>query len=476
MVTSSTGCFTIFSADSTGRTALAARVWWAGEKEGVIIAGSVIPNLILYGIGAGALVWAFLAFSPMTRDLVVFLSRDAQIGIFRYRHVYWIVGIACLGLLMLRGIFGLADAGTEGILARGAAALGSAHWLWLMVGGLTAAGLSLLYWAMYVPVVMAPPVEHSVVDIEAADRILEPDSVVLGLEMAGEVRAYPRDLIARPHWFDDELGGKPLMVSYCILCNSGQAFVPVLKDGRRLDLRNMTAFDNNVIYHCTKTGNFIQQLDARVIRGPNQGEVLESYPVVMARWDEWKRLHPDTKMYYAPPMTLRDRIVQKMLMTMIPLSRLAARDKPWHLLHKEIDAKLPAMSFVFGVEINAEACAYPVLALKDDPVINDTVGGEPVVVLYDKTHDIGEAFLRRVGDRVLTFVDATGESGSLVARDEETGTTWNVSGHATDGELTGAKLDPAPHWNQLFWFSWAAFKEGTRINTGESREAVAAAQ
>lgn len=431
-----------------------------------MIAGSVILNLILYGIGVGALVWAYLAFSPMTRDLVVFLSRDAQIGIFKYRHVYWTVGIACLGLLMLRGIFGLADAGTEGILARGAAALGTAHWLWLIVGGLTGAGLAALYWGMYVPVVMAPPVEHHLVGIAEADKLLKPDAIVLGIEMAGEVRAYPRDLIARPHWFNDEFGGKPLMISYCILCNSGQAFVPLLKDGRRLDLRNMTAFDNNTIYHCTKTGNFIQQLDARVIRGPNEGEVLEAYPVVMARWDEWKRLHPDTMMYYAPPMTIRDRIVQNMLMTMIPLSRLAARDKPWHLMRKEIDARLPAMSFVFGTRINGDACAYPVTALKDAAVVNDTVGGEPVVVLYDPAHDIGEVFLRRVGDRVLSFVDATGDAGSLTARDQETGTTWNVSGHAIEGELAGSALEPAPHWNQLFWFGWAAFNPDTRIYAG----------
>lgn len=435
-------------------------------------AGSIILNLVLYGIGAGALVWAYLAFSPMTRDLVVFLSRAAQITIFKYRRVYWTIGIVCLGLLMLRGIFGLADAGTEGILARGAAALGTAHWLWLIVGGLTIAGLSLLYWAMYVPVVMAPPATHHLVDVAEADTILSPGSVVLGIEMAGEVRAYPRDLIARPHWFNDELGGKALMVSYCILCNSGQAFVPVLADGRRLDLRNMTAFDNNTIYYCTRTGNFIQQLDARVIGGPNEGEELESYPVVMARWDEWKRLHPGTKMYYAPPITLRDRIVQRMLMTMVPLSRLAARDKPWHLMRKALDGRLPAMSFVFGVEIGGEACAYPAAALKDDPVVNDRLAGTPVVVLYDRSHDIGEAFLRTVGDRVLTFSDATGDGAHLLARDAETGSDWNVAGHAVDGELVGTKLVPAPHWNQLFWFSWAAFRPNTRINPAPGAPSV----
>lgn len=424
----------------------------------------MVLNFLLFAVGAAALLWAYLAFSPMTRDLVVFLSRDAQIAIFRRRWIYWTVGIACLGLVLLRGFFGLAGPDGGGTLSRGAEIFGRAHWIWLAVGGLASAGFGLLYWAMYVPVVMAPPRTHLLAGKDEADRFLEPDSVVLGIERGGVVRAYPRDLIARPHWFNDEIDGKPLIISYCILCNSGQAFVPVLKDGRRLDLRNMTAFDNNTIYHCTRTGNFIQQLDGRVIQGPNAGEVLESYPVVMARWDEWKRLHPDTTVFYAPPITLRDRIVQKMLMTMIPLSRLAARDRPWHLVRKKIDDRLPAMSFVFGVEIADDTCAYPVTAMKETPVVNDTVGGEAVVVLYDRVHDIGQAFRRAAGGRSLTFdEDASAQTGSLVARDRETGTTWNVSGHALDGALKGERLEPAPHWNQLFWFSWAAFKEGTRI-------------
>jgi len=424
-----------------------------------IFSGSAFINIGLYFLGTASLLWAYMAFSPMTRDLVAFLSRDAQINIFRQRHKYWAVGIVCLSALMVRAIIALSgSAAVEGG--------GSLAWFWLALGGITIIGLSLLYWGMYVPVVMAPPETHHLVDAEEADKIIKPESIVLGIEMGDEIRAYPRDLIARPHWFNDVLGGKPLMISYCILCNSGQAFVPVLTDGRRLNLRNMTAFDNNTIYHCTRTGNFIQQLDARVIQGPNEGEVLESYPVVMARWGEWKRLHPGTKMYYAPPVTLRDKATQTMLMKMIPLSRLAARDKPWHVVRSAIDARLPAMSFVFGVEIRGDRCAYPAKALTVNPVINDTVGGEPVVVLYDKAHDIGQVLMRKIDKHVLTFEQMKTKGGSLSVRDKETGTEWNVSGHALKGTLKGKKLSPAPHWNQLFWFSWATFKPGTRINQG----------
>lgn len=431
-------------------------------------------NIMLYVVGTGALLTSYLAFSPVTRDLVVFLSRDAQITIFRYRRVLWAVSVVCLVLLGTRTVLGIAASSAEpgSVTALGVKTLGTAGPVWLWVLGGTVALLFLAFWATYVPVVMAPPKIHNTVGIHEADQLLKPDSVVLGLVMDGLVRAYPRDLIARPHWFNDTVDGKPLMISYCILCNSGQAFVPVLKNGRRLDLRNMTAYDNNTVYHDVNSGNFIQQLEGKVIRGPDEGEELEAYPVVMARWSEWKKLHPDTTVYYAPPLTLRDRVVQKMLETMIPISKLAARSKPWHLVRKPIDKRLPAMSFVLGVEINGEACAYPLSALKSVPVISDSVGKEPIVVIFDEALDIGQIFSRRLENRSLTFSAIPKTKSGAVAKDHETGSLWNVAGRAVEGGLAGRVLNTLPHYNQLFWFSWAAFKPGTRINAGQDRQAA----
>lgn len=417
-------------------------------------------NGLLYSLGVGTILVSYLAFSPVTRDMVMFLTRADQIAIFRYRRVFWAAGIACLGFLGIRSLIGLAD------LESAAAILGTAGIGWLVIVVLTSAGLSMAFWATYVPVVMAPPEVHKLVDVGEADKLLAPDAIVLGLVMGDTVRAYPRDLIARPHWFNDSIDGKPLMISYCILCNTGQAFVPVLKNGTTLNLRNMTAYNNNTVYHDSVTGNFIQQLEGKVIEGPDAGEVLEAYPLIMASWGEWKRLHPKTTVYYAPPITPRDRVVQKLLQTMIPISKLAARDEPWHLVRGEIDRRLPTMSFVFGVKVGGEACAYPVTALKEKPVINDTVGGEPITVFYDATHNIGQIFSARLDDRTLTFSQSDGPG--IVAKDAETGSLWDVSGQAKEGELAGKSLHSPPHFNQLFWFSWAAFNPETRINTGET--------
>jgi hypothetical protein len=127
--------------------------------------------------------------------------------------------------------------------------------------------------------------------------------------------------------------------------------------------------------------------------------------------------------------------------------------------------------------VMGEPIAYPFPILQDRVVINDEVGGVPVVALWQagsvsalgaaviaESEDIGWAGLysREVDARALTF--RLDPDGSI--RDDETNTRWNAFGMAIEGELTGAQLRPqiaAPH----FWFAWAAFQPETRIYSSE---------
>ena len=395
---------------------------------------------VIYFVGLVAALVIYMPFSPMTIDLLM-LPRERQIAIYLHRKKLWAVVALMCALLAVRGVLGHADPA----------------WLW--AGAITAAVLAMAFWGGYVPFVMTPPSDQRLVDAAEADKLIADDDVVLGLIEGGEVRAYPRDMIARPHYFTETVGGTPLIVSYCILCNSGMAFKAEL-DGRPLDLRCATAFNNNIIYHEPTTGNFIQQLDGEVFLGPDEGKRLDAHAVVQATWAEWKRLHPDTKLYYAPAITLRDKMVALMLGMMIPIDKLSRRAKPWHRVRGKLDERLPAMSLVLGVEIGGEKCAYPVEQLRQQAVFEDTVGGEPIVVVYDRERDMGQVFSRRLEERTLSFAAA---SDGALARDAETGSAWDITGVAQDGELAGSALTAVPHYNKLFWFSWALFKPGTRL-------------
>ncbi len=428
-------------------------------------------EMTLYFMGLITVLAIFLPFSPMTIDIIN-ISRDAQITIYRRRHLLWSFAVLCFGIVLLYGLNGLLD---------NSSAFGSAKWfseslvspdtLWLRVTLITIPVLVLLFWSGYVPFVMSPPNRHRLLALADADKIVGANDMVLGLVLGNEVRAYLRDEIARPHYFLDTVGGVPLTISYCILCNSGFAFISEL-DGKPLNMRCVTAYDNNIIYYDQASGNFIQQLEARVISGPGKGKSLNTLPVMLSSWGDWKLLHPDTKLYSAPPTTIRDKMVGLMLQMMIPISKLSRRSKPWHGIHGSLDPRLPAMSLVLGVEINSDSCAYPVAALRDDPVLEDTVGANPIVVFYDGKLDVGGVYSRQIDAMNLTFHRAAKPGTSVVARDQQTGTLWTVSGAAHEGPFAGKSLKPVPHFNKLFWFSWALFKPATRIMASENPDAV----
>ncbi len=121
------------------------------------------------------------------------------------------------------------------------------------------------------------------------------------------------------------------------------------------------------------------------------------------------------------------------------------------------------MEFVIGVEIQQDAVAYPVEVAHRRGIIEDQVGGTPLVVFADRRADVVAVFDRRVGSRLLSF--EAGAGGGQIARDRETGSQWSINGEAQDGPLRGSRLAAVPHFNKLFWFSWALFKPSGRLHT-----------
>ena len=436
-----------------------------------------MPNLIvenfdaiLYGLGLFTVLAIFMPYSPMMIDLLM-LPRDFQIAIYRHRFKLWTIVWLCTLLLLVRSINGIAEpAGWSApiigffqtlISGWSPGLVGAGDGSWLMPTVITFLVMAMMFWTGYVPYVMTPPRKPRLLDIAEGDKLVADDAMVLGVANNDDARAYPRDAIARPHYFNDTVGGTALTVSYCILCNSGMAFKSELK-GKPLNLKCVTAFNNNIIYRDPATDNYIQQLDGAVFHGPDKGAALEPFPVVQATWGDWKALYPNTKLYYAPAATIRDKIVAQMLEMMIPIRKLSKRKKPWHRIRGKLDTRLPAMSYVYAVEQNGERVCYAESDLKNDPVVNDSVGGNDLVVFFDSGHDIGEIFSRVVGGRTLTFEAAAG-AGGAVARDRETGSAWNVLGNAIEGELFGQSLTAIPHYNKLFWFSWPLFKPDTKL-------------
>jgi hypothetical protein len=129
---------------------------------------------------------------------------------------------------------------------------------------------------------------------------LDADDLLLSVTHAGITRAYPTRILDRHEIVNDYFGDTPVAVTYCPLCGSGLAFVRRL-DGSVVELGVSGLLHNNdLIMYDRKTDSLWQQITGQAIAGPKRGSKLESIPVTMSLWVDWKRANPDAEVLSPP--------------------------------------------------------------------------------------------------------------------------------------------------------------------------------
>lgn len=120
-------------------------------------------------------------------------------------------------------------------------------------------------------------------------------------------------------------------------------------------------------------------------------------------------------------------------------------------------AALVDTDLIIGLSVNGDDRAYSVPYLSRREVVNDVVGGRPVVVTWCPLCFSAMVFTREIEEQTLTF----GVSGKLIMNalvmyDRETGSLWSqFLGEAVEGPLAGSRLELLPA--QLM--SWTAWRE-----------------
>jgi hypothetical protein len=205
---------------------------------------------------------------------------------------------------------------------------------------------------------------------------------------------------------------------------------------------------NALVMYDRQTESLWSQILGEAVAGPLEGARLEYVPALHTTWAEWKALHPDTlalvKGYYGAAT---------------PYDDYYQSDAPGVIGETVRDDRLYVKEFVIGVERNGEAAAYPFSALNAQPVVNDVIGGEPVLVVFNADTAAGAVFSRVVDGQTLTFSAQEG----LALTDAETGSTWTgLTGEAAAGPLKGTRLTQLKS-TSAFWFGWKDWYPNTRI-------------
>lgn len=309
----------------------------------------------------------------------------------------------------------------------------------------------------------APIDEPQYVSVSEADEIIADDLPGIDVEVDGEHRFYPYQIMNWHHVVNDEFGGQKLAITYCELCRTPVVYVAEL-DGRTLTFGTSgLVYNNNYVLYDHETESLWLQSTGQAISGELIGSELTIIPTTTMSWATWKALFPEGEVLSTENGVERDY-------TRHPFGAYDDSDMIYFPLNFEV-TDISAKWLVDGVvDSEGTAIAFSRLVMKGFGAVNEMLGQEPIVALYDYDNEQTRVFSAKVSmihdldveldDEYLTFVY---DFEDQTLTDEQTGSTWSQYGVAMRGELKGAELEQI-YSQESFWMCWLGSHQNTTIS------------
>jgi Protein of unknown function (DUF3179) len=297
------------------------------------------------------------------------------------------------------------------------------------------------------------------ISVQEASKFLEDSELVLGLNINGDIRSYPLQILVWHEIVNDEVGGVPVAVTYCPLCFTNQVFNRTIDDVQEVVEFGTSGklYNSNLVMYDRTSKSLWSQALAEGILGKHAGTKLERVPFDIAYWKEWKELYPDSKV----------------------LSRDTGSNRPYgadpygdYYTNSDVlfpvlnrDDRLGLKEIVVGLENKEQHKAYKLQEIENKKVINDQVNGKPIALFslypfmirgYDPIVEDGE-------QKIALQFNYNAENNKFI--DKQTGSVWNFEGKAISGQMKGKQLTHLP-FDEGFWFEWVAFHPKTEIYPG----------
>lgn len=151
-----------------------------------------------------------------------------------------------------------------------------------------------------------PAIDKPVLKPAAEETVLSPREPVMVLERSGETaRAYPLRYLIWHEIVNDEVGGLPVAVTFCPLCNSGVVFDRRL-DGKVLDfgVSGLLRFSDMIMFD-RQSESWWQQFNGKGIVGTHAGKQLTALPAWLESWQSYLERNPDGLVMAQPSGKLR---------------------------------------------------------------------------------------------------------------------------------------------------------------------------
>jgi len=288
--------------------------------------------------------------------------------------------------------------------------------------------------------------------IEAKDSdYLSDNNVVFGIEIDGDVRAYPKRILAWHEMFIDTVGDQHVTGVYCTLCGSMILYKSKDKDGVVHELGTSGfLYRSNKLMYDKSTQSLWNTIWGKPVLGPliDKNIELERLSIVTTTWGEWRRRHPQTKVLsintgytrdYSEGAAYREYFATDELMFNVPVldSRLKNKDEVLGLIFTQYLDKPLAISARY---------------LINHPVYHDEIDGFRFIVFTDKT---GANRVYEAKDESFVKWD---QNNSII---DNKGIKWQLEENYIESD-NGQILYRLPS-HRAFWFGWYSAYSHTRL-------------
>jgi Protein of unknown function (DUF3179) len=284
-------------------------------------------------------------------------------------------------------------------------------------------------------------INPELIDATSADYLTD-DELVFGISINGDVRAYPLRIMDWHEMFNDVIGGVPVSLAYCTLCASG-----ILFDTRRPDGTSFTfgssgfLFRSNKLMYDHQTQSLWNQFTGKPVVGrlAESDIELETLPVAITTWKDWRDQNPETRVLAIETGFVRDYRPGKPYGDYFGSSDLLF---PALVESDDLDPK----DYVFALRSSGVDKAWSLASFENTPVINDVAGALSLTLVGDATSRTVRAYRT---DGIL--FEKTDNPRQLVAKGE----IWTVSEEALTN--AGGQWFSRLPGHIAYWFAWSGY-------------------
>ena len=214
------------------------------------------------------------------------------------------------------------------------------------------------------------------IGVNEAKSVFKEDGQGLVVSIGSDSRFYPYQILVWHELVNDTVGGTPVLVSYCPLCNSGIVFERKINSEVAGFGVSGKLYNSDLLMYDRKTDSLWSQISGEAVVGPLTGAGLTQLEANVITLQVFSKKFPQGKVLSKDTGFTRDYERN-------PYGNYSQTKETLFPVNQE-DSRLNPKTVVYGIEVGGNFKAYPEEVLKAKGLIKDALNSHAIELSYNE--------------------------------------------------------------------------------------------